>query len=435
MSTRSCICSMIFLVGCASPVTDPLATTSLSHADRVATWLDAQARATQDGVEWPVDLMVDPPRSTMDLYHGAGGIILFYLEHYHATGRERSLELARTGAAEIRARLSAGFEGQQMGLYTGIAGTAYVFAELYRTTGDADDKIMALTCLRQLILTARQAGDERGWNNSTDIISGSAGIGLALIRLADELESSAALNSATRAGDRLIALAERDGDRMSWAASVGDPRKMPNFSHGTAGVAYFLARLHQATGEERFLAAARAGAEQLLALAGSDGLVYHDTDNLELDYLSWCHGPPGTAHLFAALDEITGEARYRAWIDQVAATLAASPIPAEKTPGFWNNHGQCCGTAGVADFFMRVGDAGEPVHAARLDSLVNALAAAGEEGPDGLFWTGAEHRVRPELLSTQTGYTQGAAGIGLLFLHDYARRRGAPRRIVLPDQG
>jgi hypothetical protein len=30
-------------------------------------------------------------------------------------------------------------------------------------------------------------------------------------------------------------------------------------------------------------------------------------------------------------------------------------------------------------------------------------------------------------------YTQGAAGIGLAFLHDTALRRGSPRRIVLPD--
>ena len=117
-----------------------------------------------------------------------------------------------------------------------------------------------------------------------------------------------------------------------------------------------------------------------------------------------------------------------------------------KTRGFWNNHGQCCGTAGVADFFLHLragrgaaGRGGKARFGERLDGLFAALEAAGEatagedNAGDGIRWTGAEHRVRPKLLTTQTGYTQGAAGIGLAFLHDAALRRGSPRRIVLPD--
>ena len=38
------------------------------------------------------------------------------------------------------------------------------------------------------------------------------------------------------------------------------PREMPNFSHGTAGVAYFLATLPQHGGEARHLGAAKDGA-------------------------------------------------------------------------------------------------------------------------------------------------------------------------------
>jgi lantibiotic modifying enzyme len=32
-----------------------------------------------------------------------------------------------------------------------------------------------------------------------------------------------------------------------------DKRRFPNFAHGTAGIAFFLARLEQVTGEPRFL--------------------------------------------------------------------------------------------------------------------------------------------------------------------------------------
>ena len=65
--------------------------------------------------------------------------------------------------------------------------------------------------------------------------------------------------------------------------------------------------------------------------------------------------------------------------------------------------------------------------------MLAAIAKNAKTRQKGACWTVAEHRVRPKLLSTQTGYMQGAAGIGLLFLHDAARRKGKPRRIVLPD--
>ena len=44
------------------------------------------------------------------------------------------------------------------------------------------------------------------------------------------------------------------------------------------------------------------------------------------------------------------------------------------------------------------------------------LAQANRE--DGkLSWTTAKMRIRPEFKQTQTGYMQGAAGIGSFFLH------------------
>ena len=88
----------------------------------------------------------------------------------------------------------------------------------------------------------------------------------------------------------------------------------------------------------------------------------------------------------------------------------------------------------MVDFYLhRRARGGDDRFDARVDGMLQAIEAGAKPDGNGASWTGAEHRVRPELLSTQTGYTQGAAGIGLLFLHAAARRRGAPRRIVLPD--
>jgi hypothetical protein len=51
----------------------------------------------------------------------------------------------------------------------------------------------------------------------------------------------------------------------------------------------------------------------------------------------------------------------------------------------------------------------------------------------GLRWIQAEHRVRPELLIAQTGYMQGAAGIGMLLLHLDAFEQKKRASIVFPD--
>src|SRR5690606_6242301 len=109
---------------------------------------------------------------------------------------------------------------------------------------------------------------------------------------------------------------------------------------------YFLASLHQAVADDDLLAAALAGETYLgtiaTALPSGGRLVYHsDPDNEELFYLSWCHGPVGTARLYQRLGEITDERRYRDAVGQFAQALEDMRVP-ERSPGFWNNVSQCC---------------------------------------------------------------------------------------------
>jgi len=61
------------------------------------------------------------------------------------------------------------------------------------------------------------------------------------------------------------------------------------------------------------------------------------------------------------------------------------------------------------------------------------LARATAEGA-GLMWVQAEHRAQPEFLVAQTGYMQGAAGIGMMLLHlDAVIAAQESPRIVFPD--
>jgi lantibiotic modifying enzyme len=216
------------------------------------------------------------------------------------------------------------------------------------------------------------------------------------------------------------------------------PRLMPNFSHGTAGIAYFLAELYKETKKREFLDAALSGARYLLSIANTEGdscLVFHDEpDNKGLYYLGWCHGPVGTARLFFLLAGVTGDRSWLDWVRRSANGLLRSGIPEQETPGFWNNAGICCGLAGVGEFFLDLyrewGDVSYLDFSKRVASRLLAKATV-DDGR--MSWLQAEHRTRPDYLFAQTGYMQGAAGIGTFLLRLAAAGRVAPKRIVFPD--
>jgi hypothetical protein len=141
---------------------------------------------------------------------------------------------------------------------------------------------------------------------------------------------------------------------LKWAPSAlpSATTLYPNFSHGTAGVGYFLTRLYAATREPAFLEAARAGARYLDAVAtragGGELVFHHEPGGGDLFYLGWCHGPAGTARFYHALGQVTGEHVWEEKIRAGARALLLSGVPEQRTPGFWNNVSQCCGDAAVA---------------------------------------------------------------------------------------
>ena len=213
---------------------------------------------------------------------------------------------------------------------------------------------------------------------------------------------------------------------------------MPNFSHGTAGIAYFLATLYQETKDKEFLNAALAGAKYLQAVAKTEGdvcLVFHnEPDGLDLYYLGWCHGPVGTARLFYRLYQVTGDRVWMGWVKKSAQALLKSGIPEKQTPGFWNNVSQCCGSAGVAEFFLSLYKITHEREHLDFSKRVTAnLLERATRDAGGMKWIQAEHRIKPDLLVAQTGYMQGAAGIGMLLLRLDDLERNKKPAVTFPD--
>ena len=406
----------------------------LAAAESAAAWIQSSAIRTPGGLNWPADPK-DPKSVNTSLYAGTPGIVLFFLEAYSATGNQAYLQDARGGADTL---LAASPQERGMGLYEGLSGVLFALEETFKATGDQKYKKGFLEGLERIRQGAVEKGPGVEWGSVTDIIGGSAGTGLLLIYAYHETKDRAWLDLAARAGTRLIELGKPENRGLKWAMDPEFPRLMPNFSHGTAGIAYFLARLYQETKKKEFLDAALAGAKYLLSVASTEGetcqIFHHEPDGKDLYYLGWCHGPVGTARLFYVLGEATGDRSWLDWVRRSANALLKSGIPDKETPGFWNNDGICCGLAGVGEFFLDLGRALKDKSYLEFSDRVTArlLAKATPAGKQ-MSWVQAEHRVRPDFLVAQTGYMQGAAGIGTYLLQLDAARQGKAAKIVFPD--
>ena len=396
-------------------------------------WLEAALaserfirRARQEtgaGVAWPSDPL-KPDSVSSDLYNGMAGVVPFYLELWKVTGREEFLREAERGARELLTRIS-----DDSGLYTGLAGTTWVVERTAALGGSRELESDARRLGGDLLARSQAAGQGTAWNESTDIISGSSGIGLALLHFDRVLDLPHAREAAVRAGAHLLELGEPANGGLTWLMTPTFKRNMPNFSHGTAGVGYFLARLHRTTGEARFREGAEAAARYLMAISVSkgDGTVirHHDGDGENLFYLSWCHGPAGTARLFHELAS-QGNASMVPWVPRLSRGITAMGVP-QRSPGFWENISQCCGNAGVIQFAL---DQKNLPYARTVTA--DLMSRATRDG-DALKWPQAENRTQPENVVAQTGFMQGAAGVGMVLLHLDATERNAGWDITFPD--
>ena len=194
-----------------------------------------------------------------------------------------------------------------------------------------------------------------GTTETFDVSRGSAGTALALLTRAEPGLHPGALDAARAVGERLLEVATPTAAGLSWPMML-EPVDWtaPNWSHGTAGIAYCLARLHAATGDQRFLDAALGRcASPVRDRERRRRLPHHPPQQRprkDLYYLGWCHGPPGTSRLFDELARQTGDAEWRAWLCGGGEAVLASGAPEQRGRGYWNNVGQCCGDAAVGEF-------------------------------------------------------------------------------------
>ncbi|MFC1476919.1 lanthionine synthetase LanC family protein [candidate division KSB1 bacterium] len=441
------ICVLISLCGCGDPGLEYLET-----AEQAGAWMTSVEEEVGFRIFWPSqpDTM---KRGEISFYHGVPGGILFFLELFKATGTEDYKTSAQEAADWLLDRankVNGGYfwtddslNGEPVpspGLYTGTAGVGTVFMEFSKYDNNPLYRMYARGAAHYLVEHMQMSDRGGSWGSSLDIISGSAGIGLFLIRAAEQYENDDFLEAAKEAGIFLIDKAIDDPPGKKWGAQLGATRIYPNFSHGTSGAAFFLATLYQATGDRQFLDAATAGAEWLEAHeedheGEGHAWYHHEPDGKDLYYAGWCHGPGGTARLFLQLYQATHDEKWLTMAQESARWLMTVGLPEKKMDGFWNVS-MCCGHAGIIDFLL-------DMYAVTQDkqywecavTFMTDLTMKASPGSPGLKWVQAENRTRPDEVFAQTGYSQGAAGIGLVYLKMYAYAHKNPPFLpaALPD--
>jgi lantibiotic modifying enzyme len=432
-----------------------------------ARWTESLAIDTPDGRVWGHSAE-KPTTVSRSLYNGSAGIALFEIEMHRATGAPEHLDRAGRAGDDLLAYLGS-TEHESCAIYTGWPGYAFALFEIGQATGDArytDGGRLALDRLRAAATEFTNDGDGpglgwiepmpfsdiHGFTGNREIYDasvGATGAGFVLLYAAEHDLHPDADTWATQVGERLLHVAEltEGGTGRNWAlmSDMPFPWTPSNFAHGAAGVGTFLAMLHASTGDARFLDAALGAARHLEAISTPAGnpvhphttghLVCHhgEPDGVNLFYLGACHGPVGTARLF---DLLRAQQDGTDWVRPAFDALLSTGVPETRSDGFWNNVSQCCGDAGVGEWALDLYSSTADPRALDLAVRVGAELERRSVEPIGgqRCWPQAEHRQRPKFLQAQTGYMQGAAGIGSFYLRLAAVLGGTPSpKVRFPD--
>ena len=398
---------------------------------------------------WPADLL-GQASFPAGLGDGTAGIVLFFLNLHETTGDPDHLSIALAGADHLLSTIPATLGNLdalpiQTSLYSGFPSVALALHDAFARTGDERYGSGVRSIVDLVHAHAQRDADGAWWSTYNDVLNGNAGTGLFLLFAARELAHDPSLELAVAAGRKLLSRRIESEYGRTWKLREDSRFILPNFSHGSAGIGFFLATLYQATGREEFLEAAlEAGAflESAADTSGGGFLVpygWPDEGWRRPHDVGWAHGPAGTARLFYRLWEVTGDSRWLAHVHQSAASLMASGLHGTPAPDFGTDPfdiDRRFGLGSVAEFFMdlhRVSGEGEYLDSAR--SLMELIGRRATRDASGTYWTIPRFLFMEDAGSPAafTGYFYGAAGFGLLMLQMDALQRDAPRPTPWPD--
>ena len=241
----------------------------------------------------------------------------------------------------------------------GLAGLGSCLLYLAGCTGRADLVEQAVACAEQIVEMADNRQGTIAWTVDRSFDSelagycsygfahGTAGIGAFLLATAHVARRPDLARTAERCGETLLACALHDGDAAFWPATPDSATPLAHWCNGSSGVGTFLARLYLHTGESHWRAAAVAAARAVMKTRARTGTAY-------------CHGLAGNGDFLIDLANVTGDERFLAWAEELAAVLWArrvyrdglAVLPDETGRAVTGGYG--AGLAGHLSFLLRL---------------------------------------------------------------------------------
>lgn len=264
---------------------------------------------------WPTgDNAVDS--DPFAVQHGAAGALAVLVRAQRSQPEPRLRIGIATAAHWVATRITA--EPRTLpGLYFGHAGTAWALLDASRLLADEYLVQTAEQLAHRLPVH---------WPN-LDVCHGAAGAGLTQLRFFEVTGRPSYLDRALQAADAIAEAAERRHGLLSWPIPPDFPSKLAGarhlgFAHGVAGVATFLLATDRASGSTRYTELAEEAAGTLIATAELvDGAAYWPVEPGGKRRTHWCSGSSGVASFLFRLWQQTGDLRLRGLAGQAALAV------------------------------------------------------------------------------------------------------------------
>jgi type 2 lantibiotic biosynthesis protein LanM len=387
-----------------------------AEADQIAAELSNLAIRRGPGAAWiGLDWLGDSDVFQLvclgpDLYNGTTGIAVFLAAHAAVTGSKPSGELAMAGLSHLRHSLksrNAARIARSLGIggATGLGSVVYAFAAIAKCLNNAGLLADAHQAT-QLFTDELIAADKQ-----LDVMGGSAGAILALLRLYRDSPSGDVLARATKCGEHLLKQRRLGPEgRRSWVGQGSGTHGLNGMSHGAAGFAYALTALATATGREEF---AQAAAECMSFENSSYDATRHNWPDLRgggepLWSCQWCHGAPGIGLARMAMAKRGGMNAKPAAAATLAVDIRNALVGVEQSSPLQLDT-LCCGTLGSIEFFCEAAGALErddlrELAARRLKTVLDRAATTGD-----YRWNSGKRQFN-------LGLFRGLAGVGYTLL-------------------
>jgi len=305
-------------------------------------------------------------RKSADLYSGAAGLALFFLELHRQTGREAYREAAVEGM-RWAVRHCQRNPAQDYAFFTGRMGVAYALKRMFDATRDASYLEQAVRVARPCVtlLQTRPAVD--------DLMGGTAGALLGLIHLHAAVGERWVLEAMDAFVKRLLDRAHLGPRGLYWGRSPTHIRGLCGFSHGASSVGFVFLELGRYLQNESFYwlaeqafayeshfydAAQRNWPDFRTGMRLPDDLTPQtaaylngNVDSLvkARDMNAWCHGAAGIGLARLRAYELTKKPEYRDEAKAAIEKTQATACAADRPPATFT---LCHGHGGLAALFL-----------------------------------------------------------------------------------